>query len=372
LDLLEHEGKAILASAGVVVPRSRLCATSSEAAIAATQLGQVVVKAQIPAGKRGRAGGVRFAAGPAEAARAADALLGAPLLGRPVDRVLVEERLGIERELYLAVTIDPVTKGPLVLLSSEGGMDVEAAFCGPRSSSRRLTVDILDGLSESTARKLVGDIGLHDAEAVARTLLTLYRVWRDLDAELVEINPLAILQDGSVVAADCKIVLDDAARYRHADWPVGVSPPRTELESRGKANGLDYIELGGNIGVLANGAGLTMTTVDGIAHFGGMAANFLEIGGDAYTKAEAALSLVLANPGTRSLVVNFCGAYARTDVMVQGVIDAWEKLRPDIPVFFSVHGTGEDDAQRLLVDRLGITPFDRMEDAIQAAVEAAR
>jgi succinyl-CoA synthetase beta subunit len=251
-------------------------------------------------------------------------------------------------------------------------MDVEAAFCGPRSSSRRLLVDILDGLSEPTARKLVGDIGLRDVEAVAQTLLALYRVWRELDAELVEINPLAILQDGSVVAADCKIVLDDAARYRHPDWPVGVSRSLTDLESRGKANGLDYIELGGNIGVLANGAGLTMTTVDVIAHFGGAAANFLEIGGDAYTKAEAALSLVLANPGIRSLVVNFCGAYARTDVMVQGVIAAWEKLGPDIPVFFSVHGTGEDDAQRLLADRLGISPFDRMEDAIQAAVEAVR
>jgi succinyl-CoA synthetase beta subunit len=146
----------------------------------------------------------------------------------------------------------------------------------------------------------------------------------------------------------------------------------TELERRARELGLKYIELPGNVGVLANGAGLTMTTMDVIEHCGGAPANFLEIGGDAYTKAEAALGLVLANPRIKSVMINFCGAFARTDVMATGVIEAWNKLAPGVPVFFSVHGTGEDEAVALIRERLGVEPFDRMEDAVRAAVEAAR
>ena len=146
----------------------------------------------------------------------------------------------------------------------------------------------------------------------------------------------------------------------------------TELERRGAEAGLKFIQLDGNVGVLANGAGLTMTTMDVISHFGGRPANFLEIGGEAYTKAEAALDLVLSNPGVRSLVVNFCGAFARTDVMAEGVIKAWEALKPDVPVFFSIHGTGEDEAVALVRERLRIEPYDLMEDAVKAAVEAAQ
>jgi succinyl-CoA synthetase beta subunit len=354
------------------VPGGRLCATPAEAAAAAAVLGRVVVKAQIPTGKRGKAGGVRLAGGPVGAAEAASALLGSDLLGHRVERVLVEEQLEIARELYVAVTVDAVGKGPMLLISLDGGMEVEAAFCGSPSSSRRFAVDILKGLSEPAARRLVGDLGLPDGARVAEVLLAVYRVWREQDATLVEINPLVILPNGAVVAADCKIVLDDAASYRHTERSAGAPERLSPLELQGKAQGLSYVALGGAVGVLANGAGLTMATVDAISHFGGQAANFLEIGGDAYTKAEAALALVLASPGIRSLVVNFCGAYARTDVMVGGVVDAWEKLRPTIPVFFSVHGTGEEEALALLADRLGITPCDRMEDAVSKAVEAAR
>jgi succinyl-CoA synthetase beta subunit len=146
----------------------------------------------------------------------------------------------------------------------------------------------------------------------------------------------------------------------------------TELEKSGLESGLKFIQLDGNVGVLANGAGLTMTTMDVISHFGGRPANFLEIGGEAYTKSEAALRLVLSNPGVKSLVVNFCGAFARTDVMAEGVVSAWRKLKPDVPVFFSIHGTGEDEAVRLVRSELGLEPNDIMEDAVKAAVEAAQ
>jgi succinyl-CoA synthetase beta subunit len=168
-------------------------------------------------------------------------------------------------------------------------------------------------------------------------------------------------------------VLDDAAIYRKADIAKGgAAGAMTELEQRGAEAGLKLIQLDGNVGVLANGAGLTMTTMDVIRHYGGRPANFLEIGGEAYTKSEIALDLVLSNPGVKSLVINFCGAFARTDVMAEGVDKAWHKLKPMVPVFFSIHGTGEVEAVKLVRSELGIEPYDFMEDAIQAAVKAAQ
>ena len=219
-----------------------------------------------------------------------------------------------------------------------------------------------------------GSISARAEAQVARILGQLYAAFRTRDAELLEINPLALLADGRVVALDCKFVLDDAAVV-----PAGRNRQRrrapasmTALEKRGAEAGLKLIQLDGNVGVLANGAGLTMTTMDVIRHYGGRPANFLEIGGEAYTKSEIALDLVLSNPGVKSLVINFCGAFARTDVMADGVVKAWAKLKPKVPVFFSIHGTGEEEAVKLVRDELGIEPYDFMEDAIQAAVKAAQ
>ena len=366
MNLTEHEGKAVLAAAGIAVPRGRVVTSAGETADAASA-GPVVVKAQVPTGKRGKAGGVRFAATPAEAAAAASALLGSSIGGHPVRAVLVEERLPIVRELYAAVTIDPATKGPVVLLSAEGGIDVEDAAA--RGALRRLSIDILDGFSIAQATGLIAGLDL-DARA-AEVLVRLYDAWRRSDAELLEINPLAVLPDGALVAADAKLVVDDASLGRQSLKPA-ISPHATPAETRAAALGLNFHQLDGTVGVLANGAGLTMATLDMVRHFGGAAANFLEIGGDAYTQAKPALELVLALPGIRSLVVNFCGAYARTDVMAGGVVEAWRALSPTIPVFFSIHGTGEDEAVALVREQLGIEPFDRAEDAVKAAVEAAR
>jgi len=190
---------------------------------------------------------------------------------------------------------------------------------------------------------------------------------------LLEINPLALLEDGRVVALDCKFALDDSSVYRQPEIAkAGAPAAMTALEKRGADAGLKLIQLDGNVGVLANGAGLTMTTMDVIRHYGGRPANFLEIGGEAYTKSEIALDLVLSNPGVKSLVINFCGAFARTDVMAEGVVKAWHKLKPKVPVFFSIHGTGEEEAVKLVRGELGIEPYDFMEDAIQAAVKAAQ
>ncbi len=370
----EHAAKPLLARGGIPVPRGLLCASVDEVAKAAAAIGPCVVKAQVPTGKRGKAGGIRLAATPDEAADVARAILDLSIGGYPVRKVLVEEQARIGREFYAAVLNDSATKGPLVLFSADGGMDIEEIAATKPHALLRQPVDIAVGFGRSAASALVrGTLPEKAADRVADVLARLYEVYRATDAELVEINPLAELADGRVVALDCKFVLDDAAIVRQPELVKQGAPEQlTDLERRGRAIGLRYIELDGAVGVLANGAGLTMTTMDAIRHFGGKPANFLEIGGEAYTQATPALELVLANPYVRSLVVNFCGAFARTDVMAEGVVKAWETLKPTLPVFFSIHGTGEEEAVRLVRDRLGFEPFDLMDDAIKAAVEAAR
>jgi succinyl-CoA synthetase beta subunit len=375
MNLEEHAAKRLVLDAvGVPTLPGRLCATADEAAAACGELGPVVVKAQVPAGKRGKAGGIRRAETADEARQAAHAILGMEIAGYPVERVLVEARAAIARELYAAVLPDVASRAPLVLFSTEGGMDIEEIAASRSEAIRRRVVDVDEGFDAGAARAMLDGLELGPAAAgVADVLAKLYRAFREKDAELVEVNPLAVLEGGRVVALDCKFTLDDAAAYRQPALAAAAAQERlTGLEQRGAEAGLKFIQLDGDVGLLANGAGLTMTTMDAIRHFGGRPANFLEIGGEAYTKGEAALSLVLSNPGVKSLVVNFCGAFARCDVMAEGVIAAWETLKPAVPVFFSIHGTGEAEAIRLVRERLGIEPFDLMEDAVKAAVEAAR
>jgi succinyl-CoA synthetase beta subunit len=370
----EHAAKArVLGPAGIPMLRSVLCASAAEAAAAAKTLGPCVVKAQVPAGKRGKAGGIKLANSPAEAERVATDILKLEIGGYPVERLLVEEQARIAHEFYAAVLHDARARRPLVLFSSEGGMDIEEVAAEKPEAVRRLLVDIERGIQRGDIDALLSPLALGAAApAVADVLARLYEAYRHTDAELLEINPLALLADGRVVALDCKFVLDDSSLYRQAELAAAGSPElATALEQRGQVHHLKFIQLDGNVGVLANGAGLTMTTMDVIRHFGGRPANFLEIGGEAYTRSAVALDLVLSNPGVKSLVVNFCGAFARTDVMAQGVVEAWKALKPTVPVFFSIHGTGEEEAVRLVRTELGIEPFDMMEDAVQAAVRAA-
>jgi len=371
----EHAAKSlVLAPAGIPVPRGQICRTAKEAAQAVCAIGPAVIKAQVAAGKRGKAGGIKPADTPEEAERVAAAILGMSIGEYKVERVLVEEQANIAHEFYAAVLTDTDARKPLVLFSTQGGMDIEEVAAATPDAIRRQHVDLDVEPGAVDFVSMLAGLQLGDAQAsVADILSRLYAAYRRRDAELLEINPLAQLGDRRVVALDCKFVLDDAAAYRQADIVSVAAPaPMTALEQRGAENGLKFIQLDGNVGVLANGAGLTMTTMDVIRHFGGRPANFLEIGGEAYTKSAAALELVLSNPGVRSLIINFCGAFARTDVMAEGVVKAWQELKPAIPVFFSIHGTGEDEAIALVRARLGIEPYDLMEDAIQAAVRAAQ
>jgi succinyl-CoA synthetase beta subunit len=371
----EYAAKSlVLAPAGIPVPRGVLCVSAAQAAQAAAAIGPCVVKAQVPTGKRGKAGGIRLANNPAEAEKAAGQIIGMTIGDYKVERLLIEEQAKIAREFYAAVLHDTTLRKPLILFSTEGGMDIEEIAAEKPKAIRRLAVDIDKAPSAKDISNMLAGLDLGAAEAqVADILQKLYAAYRARDAELLEINPLALLADGRVVALDCKFVLDDASIFRQAQIaPHGSPGAMTDLERRGADAGLKLIQLDGNVGVLANGAGLTMTTMDVIRHYGGKPANFLEIGGEAYTKAEIALDLVLSNPGVKSLVINFCGAFARTDVMADGVVKAWAKLKPTVPVFFSIHGTGEDDAVALVRKELRIEPYDFMEDAVQAAVRAAQ
>ncbi|MEM9440789.1 MAG: ATP-grasp domain-containing protein [Pseudomonadota bacterium] len=370
----EHAAKPLLAEAGIAVPLSRLCHTPEEARNAAAEIGPAVVKAQVPTGKRGKAGGIKQASSPGQVEEAARSILGMTIGEHVVEKVLVESAVDIAKEYYAAVLNHQETKGPILLFSTEGGMDVEEITANHPDKMAHLPVDMREGVDDELLEQIFGVLGLGDEKgALVEFFLKLFDAYRVTDAELIEINPLVMTTKGELIALDCKLTVDDSGLARRPELAAnGVPDKLTELETRAKEHGLKYIELDGEVGVLANGAGLTMTTMDAIRHYGGAPANFLEIGGDAYTKGKPALEIVLANPKVKSLLVNFCGAFARTDVMTGGLLEAWNELKPDLPVVFSIHGTGEDEAIAMVRERLGIEPFDLMDDAVQAAVEAAK
>ena len=372
----EYAGKALLRKAGIDTPHGAVADNVEDAAAIAKDIGPCVIKAQVPAGKRGKAGGIQLADTAEQAAAHAKNILQMQIAGYDVDKVLIEEQGQIDQEYYAAIMNDPASKGPILLFSAAGGMDIEEIAENHPDQLRRQMIDIETGLNHEQALKAIDGLEFKaDPTRVATVLTRLYQAYSDNDAELMEINPLVLLNDGSVIALDCKFVLEDSSIARQQELAENGTPDKlTELELAAKAIDLKLVELDGDIGVIANGAGLTMTTMDVVSHYGGEPANFLEIGGEAYTKATDALNLLLQKPGLKSLVVNFCGAFARTDVMTDGIITAWEQLKPDIPVFFSIHGTGSKQAKQMLEQRLNMQAYPQMDDAIKAAiaVEPAR
>ena len=370
----EHAAKPLLKAAGIAVPEGRYVRTAVDAAVAQQAVGPCVVKAQVPTGKRGKAGGIKTADTPEDAQDVTEKILGMEIAGHIVEGVLVEGRSDIAREFYAAIMNDSASKGPLVIFSTEGGMDIEDVAAETPDKIKRAAVDIRDGFDTGAAAAMLAGLDLGEAEsAIAEALDRLYNAYIANDAELLEINPLALTPDGSLVALDCKYVMDDSAIKRHQNLAENGTPDQlTKLEARGEEAVIKYIELDGDIGILANGAGLTMTTMDVVRHHSGKPANFCEIGGEAYTKAHTALEMVLDKPGVKSLVVNFCGAFARCEVMMDGLLNAWDDLTPDIPVFFSIAGTGDKEAIAMLKDRLGLEPYPDMDAASKAAVDAAK
>lgn len=347
MKLTEYQAKQLLAARGVPVPAGRLVTTAEDARTAANELGgRVAVKAQVRSGGRGKAGGVVIVSDADEAAVAAERILGSELNGETVSELLIEQGADIAVEKYLSVMIDPSAGRPLLMQSDQGGVEIES-------------------MTEAINRTVIPASGYEGGDGFVASVI---KAFSDLDALLVEINPLVITTAGETIALDAKIELDDSAAFRQ-DHPQDTSDEGTDREQEAAELGLRLIELGGDIAVLANGAGLTMATMDAIEYAGGSPANFLEIGGDAYTKATPALKLVLSQPGVKSLLVNFCGAFARCDVMTAGVIEALEAIKPDIPVNFRISGTGQDEAEEM-VRNFGHQPHPSMESAVRAAVSA--
>ena len=369
----EHAAKPLLKAAGISVPDGGLAKSADEAAVIAEKIGPCVVKAQVPTGKRGKAGGIALAATPDEARNEASRILDLEIAGLPVNSVLVEQQVPIAKEFYAAVLNDSDSKGPLLLFSAEGGMDIEEIAENHPDALVRLPVDIRKGLSDDMLASAIPEIEGVERVQLLDTLSKLYQAYTLNDAELMEINPLVATTDGHVIALDCKFSLDDSALKRHEELAKTGAPDKlTEIEQRGQDIGFKYIELEGNVGVLSNGAGLTMTTMDAISHYGGEPANFLEIGGNAFTLGKQALEVVLGNPRVETLLINFCGAIARTDVMTGGVLEAWDEVNPQVPVFWSISGTGEDEAKAMLKEKLGTSSYPTMDEAVKAAVEAVK
>ena len=370
----EWTAKPLLKAEGITIPRGKVATTPKQASKVAAEIGPCVVKAQVPSGERGKAGGIKLAKTPKEAEAAAREILGMKIGGYNVEKLLVEEQKDIERELYLAVINDSEARSPTMLFSTLGGMDIETAATQDPTQVYRMPIDISTGPDTNNILNFLQQSNLGDEKAdIANISLKLYSLYRRYDAELLEINPLVLTKSNKIIALDCKFSMDDSAIQRHAELAVHGCPEKvTEIEAEAKALSLKYIELDGSVGVLANGAGLTMTTMDVIKFYGGKPANFMEIGGEAYTKGKPALELVLTNKKVKSLVINFCGAFARCDVMAEGIISAWEEIHPTLPVFFSVHGTGDEEARKMLKERLGISPYTRMDQACEAAVKAAQ
>lgn len=364
MKLFEHMGKELFARYEIPVPRGKLVESAEQAAEAAGELGKVVIKTQVLTGKRGKAGGIAFASTPKEAKTEAERIFALDFDGSKAEKLLVEEKIDIEQELYLALTVDAATRRPVVLASLDGGMDVEEV---PEERMIRWPVDNLVGLQDYMTReicRLMG-VGGNLQKDMLKFLPRLYRMFRELDAELAEINPLA-LTPGGLVAADSKVTIDDDALYRHPGLPRITE--KTALELKAEQLGLAYVELKGDIAVMANGAGITMATLDMVQHFGGSPANFLDFGGGAdVEKTSQALELLLGT-GPRVLLINIFGGITRCDVVAEAFVRVRNSKGIDLPVSFRLIGTNEAEGSRILEEE-GIKTFNSMEDAVRHAVE---
>lgn len=345
MQLTEHDAKALLAARGIPVPSGRRCTTPDEAGSAAASLGgPAVVKAQVPAGRRGKAGGIRFAAGADEARAHAAALLGSLLGGYRVGSVRVEERLPVEREYYAAVLTDVsgAEGRPLVLFSTAGGVDVEELLASGSASLAQVHVDPCFGLHAYQARGLVQRAAAprEHADALAATLQRMYAAYWELDAELVELNPLAVTPDGRVVALDAKVRIDGNALFRHPELPARMREEEGELAALAAERGLRYVDLDGDIGIISNGAGLTMATMDLIALHGARPANFLDTGDRILHEGMAdSLDIVRRRPGLKVVLINIFAGGPRCDDIAKKLVAALEGY-PDwrLPLVVTLQG----------------------------------
>ena len=378
MDLLEYQGKQLFARHGVPVPSGRPASTVDEAVDAADEIGYpCVVKAQVQIGGRGKAGGIKLAKDRAEAEEHAKAILGMDIRGLTVHEVWVEGASEIASEYYASVIFDRSEKAPLIMLSTKGGMDIEEVAESDPHAIARLHVDPLLGFQDFHGRRLAFEAGV-DADVVrpiGAMLAKLYEAFVAEDATLVEVNPLIVTPDREVKALDAKVTLDDNALYRHADnaslRDVSAEDPQ---ERMAKERGLTYVKLDGNIGILGNGAGLVMSTLDVVAQAGGQPANFLDAGGG--SKAEAitqAVEVILSDDKVKAVLFNIFGGITRCDEVARGLIEAFNQIKPQVPFVVRLDGTNDKEGRALLAEAnlQGVHTEATMDGAAARVVELA-
>ncbi len=380
MDLFEHQAKELFAKHGVAVPRGRVAWSPEEAEAAAAGLGgTVVVKAQVQVGGRGKAGGIQLAKDPTEAKARAERIIGMDIRGHTVRRVLVEEASEIANEYYLAILHDRASKGYLAMASAEGGMDIEEVAATKPGAIVKVGVNPLVGLRPYHVNQLLYGAGFppETHKGAAEIVTRLYEVLTAEDCMLVEVNPLVVTSDGQVKALDGKVTLDDSSLYRHPELEemrdtFAVDPQ----EQAAKEKGLNYIKLDGWVGIIGNGAGLVMSTLDVVAQVGGKAANFLDIGGGASAETMAAgLEVILSDAKVRSVLVNIFGGITRGDLVAQGVLDALDRLgdKVTVPLVVRLDGTNAEEGRELLAESPSdkVVPAATMLEAARKAVELA-
>ncbi len=387
MKLLEHQAKEQLRSVGIECPTGRLARNPETARAAAEELGRVVVKAQVPIGGRGKAGGVKLAGTPEEAFSAAEQILGMQVRGYSVPSLLVEEALEISEELYLGVTVDRDRRRMAVMLSFAGGMEIEEVAEQSPERIAKLWPDPFEGPHPFEIRQLVldalssggGQPSLPRAAylgSLVPLVQRLYELSQRLDAGLCEINPLVVTRAGRLIAGDAKIEIEQNAEFRHHELlhalgvdAAGGSSGDDPLEVEARRRGLTYVHLGGDVGIIGNGAGLVMNTLDLVQQQGGRAANFLDIGGGA--KAEVvrrALEMVLLDPDVKGVFVNIFGGITRGDEVARGLIEARDQLEIRVPLVVRMTGTREEEGRQLL-EEAGITPAASAAGAARKVVE---
>lgn len=380
MDLLEYQGKELFRRWGLPTPEGRVAVTPEQAERAARELGPVVaVKAQVRIGGRGKAGGVRVVSSPEEAGAAAEEILALTIKGFPVEEVLVEAGVDIASQAYLSILLDRASKSHLIIASAKGGMDIEQVAAETPAEVARVRVDPLLGLQGYQVNKVVRSLGIPAAsrKSGAGAVRRLWRLYSETDATLVEVNPLAITTGGEVVPLDAKVSFDDSALFRHPDL-AGFAPQAAagSPERRAAEHGLNtFVKLDGNVGIVGNGAGLVMSTLDLVDQVGGKAANFLDVGGGAdATVLSNALQLILADGRAKSVVVNIFGGITRCDLVAEGVVDALGAVEVKVPIVVRLAGTNAAEGRRILeaARHPMLVTAQTMVEAAEKAVEATR
>ncbi len=371
MKMFEYMGKELFAKYGLPVPKGRMATNPEDAAKIAAEIGgPCVVKSQVLSGKRGKAGGIKFPNTPEEAQKAAEEVLGMTIQGLPVQAILVEEKLKIDKELYMSITIDGSAKQAVLIASAYGGMDIEEQ---PEEYIIKRHIDPELGMKPFIARDVVRKMGVpvnsaHGKEIV-KIIQILYKICLEKDAELVEINPL-VFSDDKVIAADSKVTIDDDAMFRMKDLPI--VDDRSPAERAAKDLGLSFVELDGEIAVMANGAGITMGTLDTLQAFGGTPKNFLDCGGGTGREATAKALDILFDLNPKAVFVNIFGGITRCDDVANAVKDQYEaKGGFPVPLVIRLVGTNQEAGREILAS-IGVEAFDFMEDAARRVIELAK